>query len=74
MTKGAVDKVRDMGAELIVTVDCGSLCHAVIAYASELGIRQSAIELVGKNKSHMNAMMQLQRQEKEHEINHQQSK
>ncbi len=38
MTKGAVDKVRDMGAELIVTVDCGSLCHAEIAYASELGI------------------------------------
>lgn len=38
MTRGAVDKVRDMGAELIVTVDCGSLCHDEIAYASELGI------------------------------------
>lgn len=38
MTKGAVDKVKAMGAELIVTVDCGSLCHAEIAYASELGI------------------------------------
>ena len=48
--------------------------ETLLEYASELGIRQSAIELVGKNKSHMNAMMQLQRQEKEHEINHQQSK
>ncbi|MDO4773942.1 MAG: single-stranded-DNA-specific exonuclease RecJ [Candidatus Saccharibacteria bacterium] len=38
MTKGAVDKVAAMGAELIVTVDCGSLCHAEIAYASSLGI------------------------------------
>ena len=38
MTMGAVDKVRDMGADLIVTVDTGSLCHAEIAYASSLGI------------------------------------
>lgn len=38
VTIGAVDKVRDMGAQLIVTVDCGSLCHTEIAYAAELGI------------------------------------
>lgn len=38
MTMGAVDKVRDMGADLIVTVDTGSLCHAEIAYAASLGI------------------------------------
>lgn len=38
MTKGAVDKVAAMGAELIVTVDCGSLCHAEIEYASSIGI------------------------------------
>lgn len=38
MTIGAVDKVTDMGADLIVTVDCGSLCHAEIEYASSLGI------------------------------------
>ena len=38
MTIGAVDKVNAMGADLIVTVDCGSLCHAEIAYASELGM------------------------------------
>ncbi len=38
MTIGAVDKVAAMGAELIVTVDCGSLCHAEIEYASSLGI------------------------------------
>ena len=38
MTMGAVDKVRDMGAGLIVTVDTGSLCHAEIAYATSLGI------------------------------------
>ena len=38
MTMGAVDKVRNMGADLIVTVDTGSLCHAEIEYASSLGI------------------------------------
>ena len=38
MTMGAVDKVRDMGTDLIVTVDTGSLCHAEIAYATSLGI------------------------------------
>ena len=38
MTMGAVDKVRDMGADLILTVDTGSLCHAEIEYASSLGI------------------------------------
>lgn len=38
MTMGVVDKVRDMGADLIVTVDTGSLCHAEIAYAASLGI------------------------------------
>ena len=38
MTMAAVDKVRDMGADLIVTVDTGSLCHAEIDYASSLGI------------------------------------
>ena len=38
MTMGAVDKVRNMGADLIVTVDTGSLCHAEIAYATSLGI------------------------------------
>lgn len=38
MTIGAVDKVRDMGAQLVVTVDCGSLCHTEIAYAADLGI------------------------------------
>ena len=38
MTMGAVDKVAAMGANLIVTVDTGSLCHAEIEYASSLGI------------------------------------
>ena len=38
MTIGAVDKVAAMGANLIVTVDTGSLCHAEIEYASSLGI------------------------------------
>ena len=38
MTMGAVDKVKAMDAELIVTVDCGSLCHAEITYATELGM------------------------------------
>lgn len=48
--------------------------ETLLEHASELGIRQSAIELVGKDKSHIDAVMQLQRQEKELEINHQQSK
>ena len=38
LTMGAVDKLKAMGAELIVTVDCGSLSHAEIAYANTLGI------------------------------------
>ncbi|WP_412476628.1 MobF family relaxase [Flavobacterium sp. TBRC 19031] len=48
--------------------------ETLLEYASELGIRQSAIELVGKDKNHIDAVMQLQRQEKEQGINHQQSK
>lgn len=38
LTMGAVDKLRAMGAQLVVTVDCGSLSHAEIAYANTLGI------------------------------------
>ncbi|PID33128.1 single-stranded-DNA-specific exonuclease RecJ [Candidatus Saccharibacteria bacterium] len=38
MTLPAIDKVKGMGAELILTVDCGSLCHKEIEYASSLGI------------------------------------
>ncbi|NLA43185.1 single-stranded-DNA-specific exonuclease RecJ [Candidatus Saccharibacteria bacterium] len=38
LTLGAVDKLNDMGADLVVTVDCGSLSHEEIAYASTLGI------------------------------------
>lgn len=38
LTMGAVDKLKAMGAEVVVTVDCGSLSHAEIAYATTLGI------------------------------------
>lgn len=38
LTMGAVDKLKAMGAEVVVTVDCGSLSHAEIAYAKTLGI------------------------------------
>ncbi len=38
MTMYAVDKVRNMGADLIVTVDTGSLCHAEIHQRSSLGL------------------------------------
>lgn len=38
LTTGAVDKLKAMGAELIVTVDCGSLSHVEIEYASSLGV------------------------------------
>lgn len=35
---GAMDKLHDKGAQLIVTVDCGSLSHKEIAHAGELGM------------------------------------
>lgn len=38
LTMGAVDKLKSMKAELVVTVDCGSLSHAEIEYATSLGI------------------------------------
>lgn len=38
LTMGAVDKLKAMRASLVVTVDCGSLSHAEIAYANSLGI------------------------------------
>lgn len=38
MTIDAVDKVKAMGAELIVTVDCGSLNHKEINYSNSLGV------------------------------------
>lgn len=38
MTMATVDEVARMGADLIVTVDCGSLCHDEIAYAASQGI------------------------------------
>jgi len=38
MTIDAVDKVAAMKADLIVTVDCGSLSHKEVEYASSLGI------------------------------------
>ncbi|NCU30640.1 single-stranded-DNA-specific exonuclease RecJ [Candidatus Saccharibacteria bacterium] len=38
LTIEAVDKISDMGGQLIVTVDCGSLSHKEIVYAKKLGI------------------------------------
>lgn len=38
MTVEAVEKIADMGANLIVTVDCGSLSHEPITRAKELGM------------------------------------
>lgn len=38
MTVEAVNKIADMGGQLIVTVDCGSLSHKEIAHAANLGI------------------------------------
>lgn len=38
MTIGAVNKIKSMDANLIITVDCGSLCHNEISYANSLGI------------------------------------
>lgn len=38
LTIGAIEKIADMGAEIIVTVDCGSLSEKEIVRAGELGI------------------------------------
>lgn len=38
LTVGAVERIAHDGADLIVTVDCGSLSHAEISRAAELGI------------------------------------
>lgn len=38
ITVEAVEKIADLGAQLIVTVDCGSLSHTEIAHAKALGI------------------------------------
>lgn len=38
LNMGAVEKLASEGAQLIVTVDCGSLSHKEIARANELGV------------------------------------
>lgn len=38
MNKDAVERISKRGVSLIVTVDCGSLNHDEVAYASKLGI------------------------------------
>lgn len=38
LAKPAVQQLKERGAQLIVTVDCGSLSHAEIAFANELGM------------------------------------
>lgn len=39
LAKEAIKTLHAKGAQLIVTVDCGSLSHAEIAYANELGMQ-----------------------------------
>lgn len=38
MTVDAVERIAELGAKLIVTVDCGSLSHEPISRAKELGV------------------------------------
>ena len=38
LSKTAIERLADDGAQLIVTVDCGSLSHKEIARANELGV------------------------------------
>lgn len=38
LTKDAIDNIKQMKADLIVTVDCGSLSEAEIIYSNSLGI------------------------------------
>jgi len=38
LTVDAVERIAAMGAQLIITVDCGSLSHEPIARANELGV------------------------------------
>lgn len=37
-TKDAMQKIRDTGAELLITVDCGSMAHDALKYASQVGL------------------------------------
>jgi single-stranded-DNA-specific exonuclease len=39
LAKSAVQQLKDRGADLIVTVDCGSLSHAEIDFANSLGMQ-----------------------------------
>lgn len=38
LTKDAIAALHEKGAQLVVTVDCGSLSHAEIAHANDLGM------------------------------------
>ena len=38
LSMGAMDQLNERGAQLIITVDCGSLSHKEIAYAGKLGM------------------------------------
>lgn len=38
LTVDAIEKIAESGAQLVVTVDCGSLSHTEIARANELGV------------------------------------
>ena len=38
LSKDAIESLRDQGAQLLVTVDCGSLSHAEITFANGLGL------------------------------------
>lgn len=38
LTVEAIEKIADDGADLVITVDCGSLSHVEIARANELGV------------------------------------
>jgi single-stranded-DNA-specific exonuclease len=37
-TKNAMQKIRATGAELLITVDCGSMAHDALKYASQVGL------------------------------------
>ncbi len=40
----AFRRLRDQGAELVITVDCGAAAHEAIAYAAEIGLQVVVID------------------------------
>jgi len=43
-SRPAFQSIRDSGAELVITVDCGAAAHEAVAYAAEIGLEVVVID------------------------------